>query len=220
MYSVHDGSVSGFPPVEWVSKGTLPKVPLDLNMVLPGGEGLKRNIPEVSPGGAQVVEAALGEDRTRSGGSTGTTPNWSQFGFDMLSQGIKDTTSIIAAAIGGAGRQSVQQGYDKSFEQQLAQQQLQMQAQAQQQQLQMQAAAMQQQMALEQQRLQMEMAQAQKVAPPAQSQMMYPMTGQYPAEQPKVKKKLPTWAWVLIGLGGAGAIGGGLYWFLGRDKGE
>jgi len=223
MYSVNDSSMGDYPPVSWIAQGTLPKVPLDLSMVLPRGDVMERKFPTPSPEGEAVV-ASLGATRsTRESSAGNQSVNWAQWGQDMLTTGIEDTKNIIGGLIGGSGKKSVQQGFDTTFQQQLAQQQMQMQ-------MQQQAAAMQQQMALEQQKMQMQLelakAQAQAATPPTvpgvsldqQQQQVYPMIG--PGIEPKVEKKFPTWAWVLIGLGGAAAVGGVLYFTLGREKTE
>jgi hypothetical protein len=229
MYSVNDSSMGDYPPVSWISQGTLPKVPLDLSMVLPRGDVMERQFPTPSPDGEAVV-ASLGDTSARASSRTGAgvtagnqSVNWAQWGQDMLTTGIDDTKNILASLIGGSGKKSVQQGFDTTFQQQLAQQQTQMQ-------MQQQTAAIQQQMALERQKMQMQLelakAQAQAATPPTvpgvpldqQQQQVYPMIG--PSIEPKVEKKFPTWAWVLIGLGGAAAVGGVLYFTLGRKKTE
>ena len=217
MYSVHDGSMGDYPPVDWIAKGTLPKVPLDLSMVLPRGDVMQRRFPTPAPAGEAVV-ASLGDVAPTTTSAGAQSVNWAQWGQDMLTTGIKDTKNIIGGLIAGAGSKSLQQGFDTTFQQQLAQQQMQAQ-------MQMQAAKMQQQMQLEQQKMQMqlELAKARAAMPKPTvpgvplDQQMIPMIG---PGMPEVKKKMPTWGWVLIGLGGAGVVAGVLYFTLGRKKAE
>jgi hypothetical protein len=158
-------------------------------MVLPRGQGMEQNFPTPAPSGEAVV-ASLGNLGETAGGQS---VNWAQWGQNMLNTGIQDTKGIVGALVGGAGKQSVQQGFDTTFNQQLAQQQ---------QQQQMQIAAQATYPATQ--------------GTPVGNEQVYPMTGPY--IEPKVEKKFPTWAWVLIGLGGVAAIGGILYFTLGSSK--
>ena len=210
MYSIQDGGVGGeYPPTEWIAQGTMPKVPMNANMVLPTGDVLQRTFPAPSPAGEAVV-ASLGEFGAEA------PVNWAQWGQDMLTQGIQDTKGIIGSLVAGSGRQSVKEGFDATWQQQLAQQQMQMQLAAQQQKMQLEAQAMQQKLAL--QKAQMEAAARAHPEVPAQPMPsgMVPMIG--PGMPEVEKKKLPTWAWVAIGLGGVAVVGGAIYFFVGRGK--
>ena len=52
---------------------------------------------------------------------------------------------------------------------------------------------------------------------PVQQQQMVPFSTMLPPA-PEVKKGFPTWAWAVVGIGGVAAVGGALWFFLGRKK--
>lgn len=207
MYSVHDGSVGDL---------------ASLGISLPPGVGGLGNLGrDASRGGSQTFGDEFlntlregGEDMALNAAS------YSMKAIGDLAKGFANigTQAAVEKLSGKAGTDTPTLAW---------QQQQQQQALAlEQQKLAMQTEAMKQQMALEQQKLAMQaqMAQAQAAAAqqatPGTSAQVYPLTQQIPQETPKAKKGLPTWAWILIGLGGAAAVGGGIYWFVGRDAGE
>lgn len=149
MYVIRDPGVGLMPPEVWANPGA-PSVPKAASMILPAGEQFV--------GDAMVAEGLAGAEL--AGGI-----NWSQFGTDMLRQGIKDTTAIIGAGLQRVGRTQVQ--------------------------------------------------------PQAQTPV-HTVTGtRTPTPPPPVyvpptpeKKGLPTWAWIAIGVGGVGVVGGLVWWFM------
>jgi hypothetical protein len=96
MYIVRDPGVGLMPPEVWANPGT-PSVPKVASMVLPTGEMFVGDeMANTGLAGADLAGAEL------AGGV-----NWSQFGTDMLKQGIKDTTSVIGAGLKRVGKTRV-----------------------------------------------------------------------------------------------------------------